>query len=184
MRSPGSERLLEQLVHTTLRGRTDGTQGASAPYESWRYGSSLSSVTGRPQRASAPSRSAERDSRSRRGYTTPVGLLGESTTTTRVRGVSAAATASRSSWNVTGSADTSTQRAPADSTQTRYSGKHGTTRSTSSPGAHRACSAQHTEAAAPHVRNRSPAVAAPGPNWRRRLAATASRASGRPAAGV
>ena len=69
-----------------------------------------------------------------------------------MRSVTAAATAAASTWNVAGSASTSTQVAPAVSIQTRYSGKYGAITMTSSPGLTIAWKVMESEAAAPQVR--------------------------------
>ena len=103
-----------------------------------------------------------------------------------MRGVIAAATAATSTWNVAGSAMTSTHAAPAVSIQTRYSGKYGAITMTSSPGFTVAWNVMESEAAAaPQVRLEvTGGGGRPSPKRRERLAATASRAAGRPLAGV
>ena len=69
-----------------------------------------------------------------------------------MRAVTAAATAPASTWNVTGSAGTSTQAAPEVSIQTRYSGKYGAITMTSSPSLTIALNVMLSDAAAPQVR--------------------------------
>ena len=69
-----------------------------------------------------------------------------------MRGVIAAATAATSTWNVVGSARTSTQAAPEVSIQTRYSGKYGAITITSSPGLTTEWNEMESDAAAPQVR--------------------------------
>ena len=86
-----------------------------------------------------------------RGYTAPVGLLGELTITAAVFSVMALMMLPTERLKVTDLAGASTHTAPASSIHTRYSGKYGETTITSSPGLVRAWSAQHTEAAAPQV---------------------------------
>ena len=69
-----------------------------------------------------------------------------------VLAVMAAATAATSIWNVSGSAMTSTQVAPAVSIHTRYSGKYGAITMTSSPTFTVVWKLMESEAAAPQVR--------------------------------
>ena len=91
------------------------------------------------------------------GYTVPVGLFGELMMTARVRAVMRDARSSRSIWE-SARAGESTQRHPAASIHTRYSGKNGAMTTTSSPGSHTALMQASMAAAAPIVRYRSAAV--------------------------
>src|SRR6266511_1074709 len=118
------------------------------------------------------------------GYTAPVGLDGEQNSSTLVRSVRAASSASTEArYPVVSSVGTSTATPPARAIASGYVVQYGAGSSTSSPGSSSVANASYTAILPPLVTSTWPASTAK-PESRSVLVAIACRSSGRPPAGV